>query len=103
RVFATHDKTARLILTANSHLMGERFANSGSLALTANYAPGTGRSASTVAIYEGVPGRNGTVTQLASTASTTITPANGEHYYYAKITQDNGTILWSAPVWVSQG
>lgn len=103
RVFATHDKTAQLILTANSHVMGERFANSGALTLTANYAPGTGRSASTVAIYEGVPGRNGTVTQLAGAATTTITPANGEHYYYAKITQDNGTILWSAPVWVSQG
>jgi hypothetical protein len=103
RVFATHDKTAQLILTANSHIMGERFANSGALTLTANYAPGNGRSASTVAIFEGVPGRNGTVTQLASTATTTITPANGEHYYYAKITQDNGTILWSAPVWVSQG
>ena len=52
-----------------------------------------------MAIYEGVPGRNGTVTQLASSATATTTLANGEHYYYAKITQDNGTILWSAPVW----
>ena len=103
RVFATQDKTAQLVLTANGHLMGERFANAGALSLTANYAPGTGRSAATVAIYEGVPGRNGTVTQLASSATATTTPANGEHYYYAKITQDNGTILWSAPVWVSQG
>ncbi|MEO8673469.1 MAG: CehA/McbA family metallohydrolase [Tahibacter sp.] len=103
RVFATTDKTAQLVLTANGHLMGERFNNSGSLALTANYAPGTGRSATQVQIFEGVPGANGTVTQLASSASTTITPSTGAHFYYAKITQDNGTLLWSAPVWVTQG
>jgi hypothetical protein len=103
RVFATTDKTAQLILTANGHVMGEHFNNSGSLSLTANYAHGTGRTASTVQIYEGVPGRNGTATVLSSTATATTTPANGEHYYYAKITQDNGTILWSAPIWVAQG
>jgi len=102
RVFATMDKTSQLVLTANGHLMGERFTNSGSLQLTANFANSSGRSASTVQIWEGVPGRNGTVTQLSSTAVTTITPANGEHFYYAKITQDNGDILWSAPVWVTQ-
>lgn len=103
RVFATMDKNSQLILTANGHVMGERFANSGALTLTANFANSNGRTASTVSILEGVPGRNGTVTQLSSTAVTTITPANGEHFYYAKVTQDDGKILWSAPVWVTQG
>jgi hypothetical protein len=102
RVFATMDKNSQLILTANSHIMGEHFSNTGALTLTANFASSTGRTASTVAIYEGVPGRNGTPTVLASTATTTITPANGSHYYYAKVTQDDGNILWSAPVWVDQ-
>ena len=32
----------------------------------------------------------------------TDTPEPGEHFYYAKLTQDDGKILWSAPVWVSQ-
>jgi hypothetical protein len=53
-------------------------------------------------MYEGVPGRNGTVTQLSTSANTTITPAVGEHFYYAKITQNDGNMLWSAPVWVTQ-
>ncbi|MBW8894458.1 MAG: hypothetical protein JF617_21035, partial [Burkholderiales bacterium] len=35
-----------------------------------------------------------------ATASTT--PAVGEHFYYAKLTQDDGKMLWSAPVWVTQ-
>ncbi|MFZ6842996.1 Ig-like domain-containing protein [Undibacterium sp. RuTC16W] len=102
RVFATMDKNSQLVLTANGHVMGERFSNSGSLNLVTNFASSTGRTAATVAVYEGVPGRNGTVSLLSSTASTTITPSVGEHFYYAKITQDDGNILWSAPVWVTQ-
>ncbi|GAC1627948.1 MAG: CehA/McbA family metallohydrolase [Nevskia sp.] len=103
RMYATTDRTSQLVLTANGHIMGETFSNSGSLTLTANYAPGAGRSATQVQIFEGVPGSNGTVSVLATTATTTITPANGVHFYYAKITQDNGKLLWSAPVWVNQG
>jgi hypothetical protein len=102
RVFATMDKNSQIVLTANGRAMGERFQNSGALTLTANFANSAGRSVSTVAILEGVPGRNGTVTTLANAASTTITPSVGKHFYYAKITQDDGKILWSAPVWVEQ-
>lgn len=102
RVFATMDKTSQIVLTANGHIMGERFTNSGALTLVSNFASTSGRTAATVAIYEGVPGRNGTVSQLSSTATTTVTPDIGEHFYYAKITQDDGNILWSAPIWVTQ-
>ena len=102
RVFATMDKNSQLILTANGRIMGERFANSGPLTLVGNFVNSAGRTAATVEIFEGVPGRNGTVSLLSSTATTTITPTNGEHFYYAKITQDDGKSLWSAPVWVSQ-
>lgn len=103
RVFATMDKNSQLILTANGRVMGERFSNSGSLNLVANFANSAGRTASQVRIYEGVPGRNGTVTQLSAAANVTITPSAGVHFYYAKVTQDDGKILWSAPVWVTQG
>ncbi|GAB3468444.1 CehA/McbA family metallohydrolase [Massilia terrae] len=102
RVFATMDKESQLVLTANGRLMGERFANSGPLALVANFASSAGKTVAAVAIMEGVPGRNGTVTQLASSGTATITPAPGEHFYYAKVTQSDGNLLWSAPVWVTQ-
>ncbi len=102
RVFATMDKDSQLVLTANGHVMGERFTNSGPLQLVANYASTTGRSAATVSIVEGVPGRNGTATELSNLADVTTTPSVGEHYYFAKITQDDGKILWSAPIWVTQ-
>lgn len=103
RVYATMDKNAQIILTANGHIMGERFNNSGTLTLTANYASANGHTVSQVQIFEGVPGSGVAVSQTSNTAVTTITPANGEHFYYAKITQDNGDLMWSAPVWVTQG
>ncbi len=102
RVFATMDKTSQLVLTANGRVMGERITNSGPLNLVANFANTSGKTVSSVAIFEGVPKRNGTVTQLSTTANTTITPSLGEHFYYAKITQSDGKILWSAPIWVTQ-
>jgi hypothetical protein len=55
-----------------------------------------------VALMEGVPGRKGTVTQLSAASKTMVTPAPGEHFYYAKVTQADGNVLWSAPVWVTQ-
>ena len=102
RVFATMDKDSQLVLTANGRLMGERFSNRGPLALVANFASMHGRKAVSVAIMEGVPGRKGAVTQMSVQAETTFTPAPGAHFYYAKVTQDDGNVLWSAPVWVTQ-
>ena len=32
---------------------------------------------------------------------TTCTPSLGKHYYFAKITQAVGDLLWSAPIWVT--
>ena len=102
RVFATMDKTAQLVLTANGRLMGERFTSSGPLHLLANYASSSGKRVATVAMFEGVPGRNGVVTRLSDSADVTLTPAPGEHFYYARLTQSDGKMLWSAPVWVTQ-
>ena len=102
RVFATMDKGSQLVLTANGHIMGERFVNSGALKLVANFASAAGKKVSSVTMFEGVPGRNGTVSELSATAVTTITPAPGEHFYYARVTQEDGNMLWSAPVWVTQ-
>jgi hypothetical protein len=102
RVFATMDKESQLVLSANGHLMGERFDNRGPLQLSVQFANGAGRRAAAVAIMEGVPGRKGEVTQLAGEAVVTASPAPGQHFYYAKLTQDDGKVLWSAPVWVNQ-
>lgn len=30
-----------------------------------------------------------------------LPPMTGDHYYFTKVTQKDGNVLWSAPVWVS--
>jgi Bacterial Ig domain/Bacterial pre-peptidase C-terminal domain len=40
---------------------------------------------------------------LSNSATYSFTPAQGQHVYYAKLTQDDGKIIWSAPIWVTQG
>jgi hypothetical protein len=102
RVFATMDKTAQLVFTANGRMMGERFVNRGPLTLEANFASSTGKKVAAVAIMEGVPGRNGTVTEVSNLATASFTPSPGAHFYYARVTQEDGNVLWSAPVWVTQ-
>jgi hypothetical protein len=102
RVFATMDKNSQLIFSANGKLMGQRFDNSGALNFNVGFANSAGRTAATVEILEGVPGRNGTVTTLATSGTFSTTPAVGQHFYYAKVTQDDGKVLWSAPLWVNQ-
>ena len=103
RTFATEDKTGQLVLTANGRVMGETFTNSGVLTLSANYASTSGQTVQRVQFFEGVPGRNGTVTQLTEGNGThAFTPGIGQHFYYALVTQTNGLRLWSAPVWVQQ-
>jgi hypothetical protein len=93
-----------LILSANGQLMGARFDNSGPLTLSVQYASRSGHAAADLVIMEGVPGRHGTVQPLpqAHGADTTLTPAPGPHFYYAKVTQNDGRMLWSAPIWVAQ-
>ncbi len=102
RVFATMDKYAQLLLTANGHLMGERFTNTGPLQLDVHYSHAGGRQAVLVQILEGVPHRNGAVTLLGESPSIRSTPSIGPHFYYARVTQDDGKLAWSAPVWVEQ-
>ena len=102
RVFATMDKHGQLIFTANGRMMGERFDNRGPLQLDISFSHTRGRQAAAITVFQGVPGGNGSVTELSDQASLSLTPSPGPHFYYARVTQDDGNLLWSAPVWVNQ-
>jgi len=102
RVFATMDKNSQLIFSANGQIMGSRFNNSGALNLNVGFSNSQGRTVSNIEVWAGVPGRNGTMTVLTNSATHSFTPAVGQHVFYAKLTQDDGKIIWSAPLWVNQ-
>lgn len=103
RAFATHDKNSQVVFSANGAIMGSRVNNTGVLNLNVGFANTTGQTVSLVEVWEGVPGRNGTMSVLTNSAAYSFTPADGMHVYYAKLTQSDGKILWSAPIWVNQG
>lgn len=102
RVYATMDKHAELLLTANGRVMGQRFANTGKLTLQVRHTGRRGQRVAAIRVFAGVPGRNGDVAVVGRRARTVLRPAPGEHFYYARVTQDDGKMLWSAPVWVTQ-
>ena len=33
--------------------------------------------------------------------NTRFRPEPGDHYYFAKITQKDGNLIWSAPIWLT--
>ncbi|SFF76262.1 hypothetical protein SAMN05518865_104207 [Duganella sp. CF458] len=104
RVFATMDKRAAIALTANGNMMGARMDNSGPLTLQVHYVSTAGRGIAALEVMEGVPGRRGDVQPLpgVSAMQHSFTPRPGAHFYYARLTQDDGKQLWSAPIWVNQ-
>jgi len=104
RVFATMDKQAAIALTANGNLMGAQMDNRGPLQLQVHYTSTAGRGIAALDIIEGVPGRGGEAKPLPGVNAMlhSVTPQPGPHFYYARITQDDGKQLWSAPVWVNQ-
>jgi hypothetical protein len=103
-VFATMDKHGAIALTANGTMMGAQVDNSGPLTLRVHFNSSTGHGIAALDLMEGVPGRHGEVKPLpgASALQQTFTPGPGAHFYYARITQDDGNQLWSAPIWVNQ-
>ncbi|KQV61948.1 phosphotransferase [Duganella sp. Root198D2] len=103
-VFATMDKQSAIALTANGTMMGARIDNSGPLTLQVHYTSSTGRGIAALDIMEGVPGRHGEVKPVRGVNGMqhSFTPQPGAHFYYARLTQDDGKQLWSAPVWVNQ-
>jgi hypothetical protein len=104
RVFASMDKHSAIALTANDTLMGGQADNSGALTLQVHFASGSGRGIAKLDLMEGIPGRRGAVRALPGVQGLRhrFMPAPGPHFYYARIIQDDGRQLWSAPVWVNQ-
>lgn len=108
RFYASDDWNAQVSFTVNGTVMGSLdtlYTNSVINISVTDPDPGDG--VSSIRLYYGVPGSAGTATTLSlnSTGSSTLsythtTTAGSDYYYYAKITQADGDIIWTAPIWV---
>jgi hypothetical protein len=106
--FETNPANDRIYLdafTADGHWMGEVFNdadNRVALRLSAHAAPATNTRFRQAQIY-----RNGFLLAWknlnAATFDWTVEDTNstGNHFYFAKLVQEDGDLLWTSPIWVN--
>ncbi len=108
RFYASDDWNAKADFTLNGKLMGSIITHSGTATLSVTTSDPDVEATSTIFLYYGVPG-SGTAAALLSSNSNlstlTYTHAlanNTTYYYYAKITQADGDIIYTSPIWYTR-
>lgn len=111
--YASDDWDAEVTLLVNNHIMGDIDSSTSdpqiqiSIADPANNNGGTDATQK-IELYYGVPRSGALPTILTSnTGSNNLTYThsvnlNGSFYYFAKITQTDGNIIWTSPVWMKK-
>ena len=112
-IFASQDRNAQLIFRTsdNAHILGDVFSTN-SLSVNVSLRDPDGDSVQKIEVWGGpvgtvaAPGAAPTVV-ASNTSSTSLSAAltaqtsGTEWYYYAKVVEADGDILWSAPMWVT--
>ena len=108
RFYATEDFNFQVTFNANGTLpMGSIVVQTVNPTFTVNASDPDGETVTQIRLFYGVPGSNLTPTVLASnvnssTLTFTHTFATGTYYYYAEITQADGNVAWTSPIWYTK-
>ena len=113
RFYASDDWNAQVNFTINGNVMGTvtttGLNSSISVIVTDPDAPGDPNdNINKIEIFYGIPGSGNNATLLTSNTGSTslsyahITTINTGYYYYAKITQADGDIIWTSPIWINR-
>jgi hypothetical protein len=107
RFYASDDWNAQVSFSIEGHYMGSDFSTYNNSVINVSVSdPDLGDNVDSVIIYQGVPGSGTNAVMIASAKSnstlnyTHITTATNQYYYYAKIKQIDGDIIWTSPIWV---
>ena len=109
RFYASDDWNTQVNFTVNGNQMGTvntTLLNS-SIAVNVSDIDPTD-AVSNIKIYYGIPGSGALPTVLGSNTNsgsfvfTHPTNNSDKYYYYAKITQADGDIIWTAPIWIQR-
>lgn len=101
RIYSTRDRNCRLSFEVNGHQMGsivEEPAKTVKVAVEVE-DPDEGDEVAKFELFE-----DGKVVETGGTTDVWVvakTADVGQHYYFVKVTQADGNLLWSAPVWVT--
>lgn len=109
RFYASDDWNTQLNFTVNGNYMGSDVVSFNNSSIDVSISdPDVGDDVSKIDLYYGVPGSGVNATKLTTVSGASslnyvhATSAGETFYYYAKVTQVDGDILWSAPVWISR-
>ncbi len=106
RFYASDDWNTKVTFTVNGNYMGSDFATGANSSIYVAVADeDAGDVVSNIQLYFGVPGSGTNATVLTSAAAATLnfvhtTSLNNKFCYFAKITQADGNIIWTSPIWV---
>ncbi len=107
RFYASDDWNAQVTFTVNGNYMGSNFStNSNSSIFVSVSDPDVGDNVDSIMIYSGSPGSGINATMIASVKGsstlnfTDVTAQTTQYYYFAKIRQLDGNLIWTSPVWV---
>ena len=106
RYYASDDWNVEVNYTLNGLYMGSVADITADPTLSVSVTDPDGENVAQIAVYYGVPGSNSQPTVLTTannTATLTYTHPIGvgsTYYYYLKIQQPDGNLIWTAPVWV---
>lgn len=107
RFYGTDDWNAQVDFTINGNFMGSDITAATNSAIQVTITdPDITDTTSKIEIFYGVPGSgtNATVLQSATLTNTLnfnhVTSLNDKFYYFIKITQKDGDLIYTAPIWV---
>lgn len=105
RFYSSDDWNVKVNFSISSQPMGSIITHSGSPTLSVTVTDPDGEGVSSIKVYSGIPGSGTAPTILTSntgSASLTYTHAianNSQYYYYLMITQADGDVIWTSPIW----
>jgi Secretion system C-terminal sorting domain len=108
RVYATDDWNEKIDFTLNGLIMGSVGFVSGNPSITINITDADNEVPSKIELFYGVPESNVNATLLTSSTNsnilnyTHVSALNTTFYYYVKVTQPDGDLLWTAPIWATK-
>ena len=110
RFYASDDWNAQVNFTINGKMMGTTTTTglNSSISVIVNDQDGIADPVNKIEIFYGNPGSGLNATLLTSNTGSSslsyahITTINTNYYYYARITQVDGDIIWTSPIWINR-
>ncbi len=104
-MYSSDDWNVKVNFNINNQPMGSIYTHSTTPTLNVTVTDQDGESVSSIKVYYGVPGSGSLPTVLTSNTSSAsllynhVIANNTTYYYYLEITQPDGDIIWTSPIW----